>query len=291
MADGVKNVGALRCVGGWRSPAVVALLVLAAACGTRDAQANGSLGDSTTAVLGAVAAGPVRPPYDPLADSAARAQQVPVDSSLAFPHAEHRSFQCTHCHQSVPGHGTHMAAANCSDCHAPVADYTGLPVRSRRECMACHHNPARKLACQACHDPGDRGVLQVPVSLRLSVWDSARVRVFNFDHRLHTTEPCNACHTTFPMYTPNTDCGACHAPHHRDGAQCSRCHTAPSDTTIHTLQAHGNCASCHTQKVIATLTPSREMCLICHADKAQHEVSQPCYECHLLGKSPTGVQP
>jgi hypothetical protein len=265
---------------------ILGLLLASAGCGTPDAQANATVQASPARPL---TPDTVRPPYDPLADSTP--QVTPVDSSLAFPHAEHRSFQCSHCHQSVPGHDTHMAAARCSDCHAPESDYSGLPVRSRRECMACHHNPARKLACKACHDPGKRGVLKVPVSLKLSVWDSARVRVFNFDHRLHTTEPCSACHTGFPMYTPNTDCGACHAPHHRDGAQCSRCHTAPADTTIHTLAAHGNCAACHTEKVIATLTPSRQLCLICHADRVKHEAPQPCYECHLLGKSPTGVQP
>ncbi len=287
MADGVTGMRARSRVG-WRGLVAIGLMAVATACGPRDARANASGRSHPVALSTVTPAAVVRPPYDPLADSSP--QEVP-DSALAFPHAEHRSFQCTHCHRSVPGHGTHMAAARCSDCHAPVGDYSALPVRSRRECMACHHNPARKLACQACHNPSDRGVLQVPVSLRLSVWDSARVRVFNFDHRLHTTEPCNACHTTFPMYTPNTDCGACHAPHHCADAQCSRCHTAPADTTIHTLAAHGNCATCHTEKVIATLTPSRELCLICHADKAQHEAPRPCYECHLLGKSPTGVQP
>lgn len=289
MAEGRTVMAARRSADRWWLPVAIGILVLTTACGTRDARANGSGRDTAVAAPAAAAQVAVRPPYDPLADSTP--QEVPADSSLAFPHAEHRSFQCTHCHQSIPGHAAHMAAARCSDCHAPAGDYSKLPVRSRRECMACHHNPARKLQCQACHDPGDRGVLQVPVSLRLSVWDSARVRVFNFDHRLHTTEPCNACHTTYPMYTPKTDCGACHAPHHREGAQCSRCHTAPADTTIHTLQAHGDCAACHTETVIATLAPSRQLCLICHADESQHEAPRPCYECHLLGKSPTGVQP
>jgi hypothetical protein len=291
MGEGVNSMGARRSVGRWWLPIALGFLALTAGCGARDAQANGSVQDSATAAPAAAPAVAVRAPYDPLADSASQSQVVTTDSSLAFPHAEHRSFQCDHCHQSVPGHATHVAATSCSDCHAPLGDYSGLPVRSRRECMACHHNPARNLQCTACHNPSDRGVLQVPVTLRLSVWDSSRVRVFNFDHRLHTTEPCNACHTTYPMYTPKTDCGACHAPHHRDGAECSRCHTAPADTTIHTPAAHGNCATCHTEKVIATLTPSRQLCLICHADKAQHEAPRPCYECHLLGKSPTGVQP
>jgi len=268
--------------------AAFAFLLFVAGCGTPDAQANASDREAAAVPTATVAAGPVRPPYDPLADTTPSA---PVDSSLMFPHAEHRSFECSHCHESVPGHTRHVGVARCSDCHAPVADYTGMPVRSRRECMACHHNPARNVECQACHDDGPPGVLQVPVTLRLSVWDSARTRVFNFDHRLHTSEACSACHTTYPMYTPRTDCGACHAPHHRADAQCARCHPAPADTTIHTPAAHGNCAACHTDKVIATLTPSRELCLICHADRAQHEPARPCYECHLLGKSPTGVQP
>lgn len=59
------------------------------------------------------------------------------------------------------------------------------------------------------------------------------------------------------------------------------CHRQPPPG-VHTLAAHLNCnaSGCHDEPVTEHLTETRNICLVCHRDKVNHEPGKICAHCH-----------
>lgn len=273
-------------------PAVAWTLLLAlvvAACGGGEQERAAAPADTAattdTAVAAAVAE---QAPGAAAAMAAAEESAVPMEPVADFPHAPHKSLECARCHRTIPGHTGHGTAA-CTDCHTRPAGFASVPTPSRSECLACHHDPSRDRSCVSCHErPGlFSGRARVP--LRFSVWDATRTRSLPFSHATHAPRSCDACHDPGTTHTPDRDCGACHAPHHRPDARCRTCHVRPDDATIHAGDAHRTCDGCHDTSVIATLPWGRETCLVCHAGQEQHEAPRRCLDCHPVTQTGAGV--
>jgi hypothetical protein len=193
-----------------------------------------------------------------------------------FRHAVHRVLPCRECH------GT-------GERHRAARSWTAA------DCAACHHDPARDLACASCHEAAELPPAgSVPVTLSLSVRGSATVRALPFDHATHVAKPCQACHNPPAGAAARTECAACHTDHHRPEAECALCHriTAP---VAHGLEAHLTCtgAGCHARIDAtpveaggATRPPlSRTLCLLCHAEQKDHEPTGSCHVCHRIPES------
>ncbi len=209
----------------------------------------------------------------------------------AFRHEKHRELKCQRCHTAVPGHSMHSAIA-CTSCHAPVP-VTG-PVPTAAQCAACHHAQTQSFACTTCHDAKSRGALDLTVTWQLSVWPQPRQRTVHFDHAWHTSQDCTTCHVNRPAMVPTRACGSCHQ-HHDGKADCRICHRSPPPG-VHTLAVHNGCAGsgCHQSPPVRVATLSRNECLLCHADRVNHEPGRACAECHMLqsgGASAAGKEP
>lgn len=197
----------------------------------------------------------------PFAPTPAFAQERP---RRAFQHEVHQSLACTDCHTSGGQHGVPRAW-------------------TAEACASCHHDPARGMTCDACHDrDGYADPRPVTQTVLLSVWREARTRELSFDHHLHVRLACRDCHEGSGLLTP-PECAGCHQNHHRAGVECAQCHRPP-DAGVHTLEAHASCggSGCHSE--VATRRPmlSRASCLICHADHRDHKPGRECVACHLV---------
>jgi len=210
------------------------------------------------AVYACLAFGPTMP----------RATHAQEQAPRPFEHEYHRNVPCTSCHTSGGQHGV-------------PREWTA------ETCASCHHDPARGMSCDACHqratyaDP--RPVTQ---TMHLSVWRESRTRELSFDHRLHIQLACRNCHEGAGLLKP-PDCASCHQNHHRAGVECAQCHRAP-DPGVHGLEAHASCggAGCHSE--VATRRPmlSRGSCLICHPGKRDHKPGLECASCHIVPEGP-----
>lgn len=217
--------------------------------------------------------------------SAGRAIPAVLESGRgpnAFRHEKHRELRCQRCHASVPGHTMHENIA-CTSCHAPVPA-TG-PVPTPEQCAACHHAPGQTYACASCHDSTSRGALDLTVTWQLSVWRAPRQREVRFDHAWHTSQVCTTCHVNSPAMVPTRTCGSCHQ-HHDGNADCRVCHRSPP-AGVHTAAVHGGCAGsgCHQSPPVRVATLSRTECLLCHADRVNHQPGRACAVCHMLQPS------
>jgi hypothetical protein len=200
------------------------------------------------------------------------------EADAVFPHSEHRSLECQRCHRRPPGHATHTDAA-CTTCHGRPAGFANLPARSSGECAACHHVGVTSGQCRTCHASDDVGARPVLVAIQAAGAAAARVRPIAFDHARHTRVDCTTCHTTPATLQFGRECGSCHEPHHRQEARCATCHPSVP-ATAHDASVHSGCAGggCHT--AAPTLAPTRNVCLTCHLDMAEHKAGRECIECH-----------
>ena len=182
----------------------------------------------------------------------------------------------------------------CRGCHGAGAMHRTTRVRAPRDCAACHHDPARALACAKCHRaeniPAQR---TIRLTLNLQVSDTARVRDVAFRHDVHLVTSagltCKDCHAAEVTLQRNRECGSCHASHHAGTADCGICHATPR-RGAHDAAVHLTCAgsACHATARAPTPALSRTLCLFCHTDRRDHEPEGSCAACHRI---PTASEP
>lgn len=269
-----------RVMSGARRALILPVLVLAACSGPDDAgePAADAVVTEEAAAAEARAAERAEAERQNLADR--RADRLAMEEvDAVFPHSEHRTLECQRCHQRPPGHETHMDAA-CNACHGQPAGFANLPERTPRECAACHHTDVQTRSCRSCH-PSDRvGARPVLVTVRAAGAEEPRVRRLTFDHANHTTRECTSCHTTPATLRFGRECASCHEAHHRQEAECSACHVSVG-APAHDADVHQGCSECHGDAAVLALEPTRNVCLTCHQDMADHRVGQQCTACHI----------
>lgn len=219
---------------------------------------------------------------DPAAAAAVELAQVPFQPSGSFPHGEHRRIECGTCHGEPPGHVSH-ASVSCTDCHGVPAEYATLSVRSRAECMSCHHDPDRSRVCSQCHASPLREALSVPATLRMSVWSRERARDLRFEHESHEGLECGSCHGEPPENAVTRGCASCHEEHHRPEARCGSCHQT-TEGEHHGQEVHEGCGGggCHQDPAVNALPATRPLCLVCHEEQTEHHRGEVCTSCHFL---------
>ncbi len=207
----------------------------------------------------------------------------PVVVTSAFPHGEHRAIRCATCHVRVPGHVTHQGV-ECTDCHGTPEAYGTLPIRSRDDCLSCHHGPAAEQGCARCHGSGPTASIPVQVALQLSSATPVRERTLDFRHDWHGSLDCGACHEGGVHNPVGRTCASCHDRHHTATARCLECHEPPR--ALHQTSAHLGCggSSCHDDPEILALPETRAVCLVCHDDRREHEAPKECTTCHFTGR-------
>lgn len=199
--------------------------------------------------------------------AAPAAQAAATPEGGRFNHRQHRPFACTACHDTVSTHG-------------------GLAVRTRTECMNCHHSPALEVTCTNCHAPAElAGEIRETVRYSTSVAPAPQARAMPFRHTWHTSVACRTCHNRGPQLGLGLTCMGCHEQHHQAERQCRLCHQ-PSPIREHDRAAHGNClaSGCHQDPLLRGMeASSREYCLVCHQQQVLHEPGMVCVACHVTG--------
>lgn len=193
--------------------------------------------------------------------------------TLEFRHRDHRSVDCVTCHPSDDAHG-------------------GLAVERPADCHECHHRSADAPACARCHSGrnlrgGDDG-LRRPLNLSTGTGPE---RSLAFDHADHESAVCRDCHTEGPeLSARDVACADCHEDHHRPESRCSACHVDPPDEVHPVETVHVTCAGsgCHTSLPFDRVPRSRQACLSCHQDLADHRPGRPCVECHPMPRREPG---
>ena len=112
--------------------------------------------------------------------------------------------------------------------------------------------------------------------------EEARVRRLTFAHDDHATQECLTCHTTSVTLQFGRDCASCHEYHHHQDARCMTCHEQV-ETPVHTGEVHEGCggSECHGDAPVLSLTPTRNVCQVCHQDMVDHRPGQECTACHV----------
>jgi NapC/NirT cytochrome c family, N-terminal region len=211
---------------------------------------------------------------------AAQAQSLREPGSEPFQHGKHRGLACTDCHSATGSvHGA-------------------LLVRTKLDCLSCHHgvDPKRgagAVTCAGCHTSAElaRAPLQQPVVVRMSVYTAPKSRTLPFKHTLHASQECVACHSTPVTRAVARDCTTCHALHHTATATCITCHAGAQK--VHRRQdVHQGCAGsgCHQDRSMLELTATRNVCLTCHNDRVNHKVGGECAKCHQVQWTPSAVR-
>ncbi len=192
---------------------------------------------------------------------------APLDT---FPHDRHRPLACITCHTTRQG-GSRL---------------TFTPPRG---CQVCHHQAPGTSKCQSCHADSETAAPDSVTAVVAVAGHAPRARPIAFRHDRHQTLRCVACHTTPATLDPEpaaATCRACHENHHAAGRNCAFCHAgAGADPrTAHAVLAdiHVGCDNCHSEEVVALLTPDRSFCRTCHADKQEHYADRECTICHFL---------
>lgn len=182
-------------------------------------------------------------------------------------------------------HPRHRALA-CITCHSPGQRTSRITFERPRGCQICHHQAPARSRCAQCHQPAE---LADPMRVSLSVAvpeHQPRARDAGFAHPPHREVACTQCHTSAVTLAPPDSiatCAACHAQHHTARAACATCHRTgvirsahePAETT------HTGCDACHTLATVAALTPTRPLCLTCHAEQTEHYAERECSVCHF----------
>ena len=115
---------------------------------------------------------------------------------------------------------------------------------------------------------------------------TARPRTVEFAHAKHSATGCLSCHVTPVTLAPGPaagTCTSCHDQHGAGQAECVACHAAAAPFPAHRppAEAHRACAACHQVAATATLAPTRNLCLTCHAPQRDHKPEGECTTCHL----------
>lgn len=203
---------------------------------------------------------------------AGAAAPLSLPAGLDFTHTDHDGLGCATCHGVQSTHGT-------------------LNIMGREDCRTCHHNQPLVQSCTTCHvvDEVRETSFAVTKPLNIIIGSLDRpVRTITFhhsDHWQHTQ--CSVCHTGgIDLETARgADCSGCHLEHHEPTATCTTCHEAPKPGA-HDRSAHMGCGGtgCHdpVPAGIAKAPRTRELCLVCHQDRLNHEVGKNCADCHVL---------
>ena len=190
----------------------------------------------------------------------------------------------------------------CLTCHVPSAPRSRLTFETPRGCQICHHQAPSKSRCAECHQAEELAE-PLPASVTVAVEKARpapaepRVREVPFAHVMHEGRRCVECHTTpvtLAPAAPVRECTSCHAQHHETGAgrTCATCHRTEATLAAHAPleDTHGNCVSCHTESVVASLEPTRPFCLGCHDQAQNHYGPRECTACHFQA-DPAAVRP
>jgi len=194
-------------------------------------------------------------------------QSAPVVDTT-FRHARHQDYECLECHEMQSTHGAFL-------------------VQDVSDCRSCHHTQRVDFDCGDCHTVSSIRNIVYPVqrTFSLTVSEDASVREIPFKHARHLERACVECHAEGPVFAvPDLDCQGCHEEHHAETTTgCMTCHQQPPDDA-HTIAVHQTCSGsgCHQESPIQSAPRSRVGCLWCHDDKADHEGSAECDDCHLL---------
>lgn len=192
------------------------------------------------------------------------AQQPPPETE-DFSHRQHADLPCLHCHDSRDGHGE-------------------LVIDTEAECTACHHGTVVRRECAACHEAGELGGIPYGRSTVLEMSVGTVERSLPFDHADHDGLVCSDCHAGPPaLDASGVACADCHEEHHRPEASCRSCHAVAPDRS-HDRQVHLTCsgAGCHEPAPVTAAERTRETCLACHRELADHRPGEVCQKCHLL---------
>lgn len=184
-----------------------------------------------------------------------------------FRHPDHESVACLRCHSTETGHGTVL-------------------VRTRAQCMACHHAASQRAQCGACHDATR---LASEIYVRAQTFRIAgavrREATLTFVHAEHADISCAACHVQpVTLSASPVTCGSCHAEHHRAEGDCLRCHTVEPPESAHPRASHLTCAGagCHEPQPFEGGLRTRQLCLSCHQGYGDHKPDGNCVDCHVL---------
>ena len=181
-------------------------------------------------------------------------------------------------------HEPHRNVA-CAACH--VSNRTGLgPARvTEQQCQSCHHTGAVGAACTRCHAAAElTRPYQTMQQFRLSVSAQPVARTLILNHQQHGSLQCRDCHNRPPSLSASAlSCGSCHEQHHTPDTNCRSCHQ-PGPGGAHGNAVHLGCggSECHRAMPVPANTRTRQMCLTCHADRAEHYPAPNCVECHAL---------
>ncbi|HSG81327.1 MAG TPA: hypothetical protein VLC48_03680, partial [Gemmatimonadota bacterium] len=169
-------------------------------------------------------------------------------------------------------HEPHVARAGlaCTACHSSIDEHGQTLLTGRATCNACHHAAARPADCTKCHD-GPGGAPTQPV-----VTDIGR-----FPHQLHREAglDCALCHEPPAMAVAELPCQGCHLLHHKPDNDCLSCHQG-GVLQKHVPIAHNGCTMCHQDRAAWIDGWTRQVCLVCHADKTEHNAPANCALCH-----------
>jgi len=182
-------------------------------------------------------------------------------------------------------HARHTRLA-CITCHDPNSKQK-LTFAPPRGCQICHHQAPERNDCARCHTPAELSAAAPAVTVTVAVKNSApRPREVRFDHAAHASQNCISCHVTAVSMAPAAEtatCARCHDQHAGTTVTCANCHASPVPLAAHTppADAHRGCVACHAEQIVATLTPTRTLCLTCHAPQRDHMPDAECTKCHL----------
>ena len=185
-------------------------------------------------------------------------------ASTTLQHAQHVKVQCAACHNSSPTHGA-------------------VALTTFSQCRQCHHTGDVAQTCTNCHARAElTQVAMIAQPVRIA-GRAATTKQVPFDHRVHVSEQCTACHAASPDQRPTVSCNSCHEKHHTANNTCMTCHSAPRPNT-HNARAHVTCAGagCHSGTDFARLQRTRPVCLSCHQTLAAHMPGRNCIDCHAL---------
>jgi len=181
-----------------------------------------------------------------------------------FRHAAHRTVAYEACHDMRSAHGQ-------------------LRIRAPQDCELCHHREAAPAPCSRCHEAGAYASQPYPRTLRMAIAGNERSRSLRFTHTEHAAVPCAECHRGSSRVAGANSCAGCHADHHTVTRDCMACHTAPA-RDAHDVTVHVTCAGsgCHAATFVTGEPRTRESCLACHREQADHRPGESCTECHAL---------
>ncbi|NIP80300.1 MAG: hypothetical protein GWM90_14180 [Gemmatimonadetes bacterium] len=164
------------------------------------------------------------------------------------------------------------------------------------------HDPLFPL-CEGCHEVGPAGATLYPPpelcgrchdgdQAPTVAWSTPAVETA-YEHPVHGPETgvelsCTDCHGAaggVRLAVSSDACASCHVEHHGESARCRLCHS-PSPRPDHEAAAHAGCAGagCHAAEQVEDVRFDRELCLLCHPDRAEHRPGRTCGRCHAVGQ-------